>query len=434
MSIKAESFGRFPKVNHKIIDNLIWTSDNPDFSDKDLNYLAYGYGKSYGDSCLNPDNVLIKTQYLNRFINFDSKLGILTVESGVTLDQCIQFLMPRGWFLPVTPGTKFITVGGAIANDVHGKNHHKAGTFGCHVLSFELLRSDLTRIECSPSENAELFSATIGGLGLTGIITKAKFKCTPCNGPMIDSENIKFRSFEEFFEINAYSNDYEYTVAWINTNSDGAGIYTRGNFAIRENKRDFYEFNQKLIPFPIEIDLINPLSVLAFNTLYYSKQFEKKSRSIVHYNPFFYPLDAITGWNKVYGKNGFLQYQFVLPHEAGINALKKIFKMITESGNSSFLTVLKTFGDIASPGMMSFPKTGITMAIDFKINNSNIFRLLNRADEVLSSYGGILYPAKDARMSPSHFKEFFPNWQEFQKYTDPKFSSGFWKRVTGNPS
>lgn len=434
MNNSAESFGRYPKVEHKRIDHLLWTTDDPDFTDENLSYLPYGYGKSYGDSCLNPYGALIKTEYLNRFIHFDSQLGILTVESGVTLDQCINFLIPRGWFLPVTPGTKFITIGGAIANDVHGKNHHKAGTFGCHVLSFELLRSDLSRVECSPNINSELFSATIGGLGLTGIITKVTFKCVSCNGPMIDAENIKFRTFEEFFSINDNSSDYEYTVAWVNTNSEGAGIYTRGNFAKVENQKDFYDFNQVLLPFPVEIDLINPLSVHIFNTLYYTKQFENKLKGIVHYNPFFYPLDAVTGWNKVYGKKGFLQYQFVLPHSAGLPALKKIFKIITESGNSSFLTVLKTFGNVKSPGMLSFPKPGITMAIDFKINNSNIFRMLDKADSVLSDYGGILYPAKDARMSANHFKEFYPNWSEFQQYIDPKFSSGFWKRVTGNQS
>ncbi|MBX3042317.1 MAG: FAD-binding oxidoreductase [Candidatus Kapabacteria bacterium] len=426
-----ESFGRYPKVHHKKNDYLFWRNENPDFSDEN-SFLPFGLGKSYGDSCLNPDNNLISINYLNKFISFDDKNGILEVESGVTLEQCIAFLIPRGWFLPVTPGTKLITIGGAIANDVHGKNHHVAGTFGCHIISFELLRSDLSRTYCSREQNTELFNATIGGLGLTGIITKVKFQCTRCNGPMIDSENIKFRSFEEFFEVNAGSSDYEFTVAWVNTNSDGSGILSRGNFADANLQPEKYDYVSKSLPFPVDYDFINPLSVAAFNFLYYTKQLEDRQRLIIDYNPFFYPLDAVNGWNKAYGKRGFLQYQFVIPFENGLENLKSIFKIITAGGNSSFLTVLKTFGGIKSPGMLSFPKPGITMAIDFKMTGQKILDILDLSDKIVRDAGGILYPAKDARMSGEDFRYFYPQWKEFKQYIDPKFSSGFWRRVTGD--
>lgn len=431
MNNLIESFGRYPKVNHNNFENLLWISDNPNFDDKRNTFLPYGLGKSYGDSCLNPENNLIGTRFLNRLIKFDPVNGILEAESGVTLEQCINFLMPRGWFLPVTPGTKLITLGGAIANDVHGKNHHKSGTIGNHIISFELLRSDYSRTLCSLKENPELFAATIGGLGLTGLITKIEIQCIKCDGPLIDCENIKFRSFEQFFEINEESKAFEYTVAWIDTNSDGSGIYTRGNFSVKEHQISYDDFKHSATPFPFELDLINPVSVYIFNSLFYAKQLEDKEKKQVHFNPFFYPLDAVFGWNKVYGKKGFLQYQFVIPHEAGLLGLKEIYHRLKASGNSSFLTVLKTFGDIKSPGILSFPKPGITMAIDFKITNNQIFKTLDKVDEVVKHFGGILYPAKDARMSGDNFRKFYPQWDVFSKYIDPQFSSGFWKRVTG---
>lgn len=427
-----ESYGRYPKLKHKSYNEFSWLADNPDFSDENAKYLAYGLGKSYGDSCLNPDGNLIGTRFLNKIINFDYESGILKVESGITLEKCIEFLLPKGWFLPVTPGTKLITIGGAVANDVHGKNHHVAGTFGCHVLSFELLRSDYSRVICSETSNYDLFKATIGGLGLTGIITWVEFKCIKCNGPMIEMESIKFRSFEEFFEINNKSKDYEFTVSWVDTNSMGCGLYSRGNFASSDKQIYSDKISSNQIPFPFDYDFINPISVYIFNNLYYSKQFEDKIQQVIHYNPFFYPLDAINGWNKAYGKRGFIQYQFVIPEKNGLETLTRIFSIITKSGNSSFLTVLKTFGDIKSPGMLSFPRPGITMAIDFKMTGKKVLELLNEADEIVKDVGGALYPAKDSRMSSNNFKLFYPNWEEFSKFIDSKFTSGFWTRVTGN--
>jgi FAD/FMN-containing dehydrogenase len=426
-----ESFGRYPKVEHSKIIKLFWRSDVPEFKSITGKILPYGLGKSYGDSCLNEGHVLINTRGLNKFISFDDKTGILRCESGVTLSECIDFLLPRGYFLPVTPGTKYITLGGAVANDVHGKNHHKAGTFGCHVTQFELLRSDGHKNICSLKSNPDLFSSTIGGLGLTGLITWVEFKAIRVHGPIIDMESIKFKSFEEFFEINTESNlNYDYTVAWVNVSKPGHGIYMRGTFANSLKQKPYNTKINKQIPFPLEIELINPLTVKLFNMLYEGKQFGKVKKAYVDINPFFYPLDAVDGWNKVYGKKGFLQYQFVIPFDNYLQNLKEIFSIIKKSGMSSFLTVLKTFGDVKSPGMLSFPKPGVTLAIDFKMTGERTLTVLETADKIVRNAGGILYPAKDARMASEDFKKFYPNWKKFSQYIDPKFSSSFWRRVT----
>ncbi len=422
-----KSFGNYPKLNHASYQYFSWLSDNLDFSD-DSKYLCYGFGKSYGDSCLNPDGNIIFTQFLNRIINFDNENGVLCVESGITLKQCIDFLMPRKWFLPVTPGTKLITVGGAVANDVHGKNHHRSGTFGNHIIRFELLRSDGTRLICSKNENIEYFKATIGGLGLTGIITWVEFQCIRTNGPVIENENIKFNSLEEFFEINEKSKNYEYTVSWLDTNTLSRGIFSRGDFASREFQQD-YKSQEAKLSIPFECETINPITVYTFNILYFLKQFDKFKKNYIDFNSFFYPLDAINNWNKFYGKNGFIQYQFVIPLENGLSTLKKILNTIVSKSNNSFLTVLKTFGDIKSPGIMSFPKEGITVAIDFKMKDKAILEKLDASDEIVTDCGGAVYPAKDARMSPQNFKKFYPQWEYFSKFIDPKFSSGFWQRV-----
>lgn len=427
------SFGRYPKVEHFDVQKLLWTHKIPDIQEFEHSVLPYGYGKSYGDSCLNEGGILLDTKGWDKLISFDPENLLLECEAGVTLADCLEFLVPRGYFLASTPGTKHITVGGAIANDVHGKNHHRLGTFGCHVKEFELVRSDRTRLICSPEENSELFKATIGGLGLTGLITKAKFSVVKIPSPFIEMESIKFDNLEEFYEINDESKDYDFSVSWVDstaTSADlGRGLFGRGNFASFEKGNMPKEPSGGVKPFPFDAPFINPLSVGAFNTLYYNKQINKKEKSIVHYEPFFYPLDAVDGWNKAYGKKGFLQYQFVLPFGDDLFYLKEIMRFIVESGISSFLTVLKTFGNIQSPGMLSFPRPGITLAIDFRMTDETL-HVLEETDRVVREAGGVIYPAKDARMSADNFKHFYPQWEEFKKYKDPKFSSSFWRRVT----
>jgi FAD/FMN-containing dehydrogenase len=384
--------------------------------------------------------VLLDARGLDRYIAFDPGTGILRCEAGVLLSEILELTVPRGWFLAVTPGTKLVTVGGAIANDVHGKSHHRMGTFGCHVRQFELLRSDGTHLLCSPTENPEWYQATIGGLGLTGLILWAEIALKPIANPYIDLETIRYGHLDEFFQLSSESDrDFEYTVSWIDClargRSLGRGLFMRANHAAalcpdrpRAPHRGF--------TFPVEppLSLVNGVTLRAFNFLYYHRQLKKQQRAIVHYDPFFYPLDAIRQWNRLYGRRGFLQYQCVVPFREGAASLQEILGRIAAAGSGSFLAVLKVFGDIASPGLLSFPRPGITLALDFPNRGRKTLDLLESLDEVVRRAGGAVYPAKDARMSRYSFQQYFPQWEMLQRYRDPHFSSSFWRRVTEDRS
>lgn len=427
------SFGRYPKANPAKVVNLFWRSDIPDLKKYNMPVLPYGLGKSYGDSCQNNKGVLLDCTGMNKMVDFNPEEATITVESGVTLKDVLDYIVPRGFFLHSTPGTKLITVGGAVANDVHGKNHHIKGTFGTHVIEFELLRSTGERMTCSRRTNPELFRATIGGLGLTGLITQVKFSIMKVPSPFVEYENIKFRSLEEFFEINDASQGYEGTVSWVDCGSKrtmGRGLFTRGGF-IGPETRKLPELpkKDKTITFPFDFNFANRLTVKMFNIAYYHKQLKKKQSGIWHYNNFFYPLDAINEWHKGYGKKGFLQYQFVLPFDNCIKNLKKIFTTIIDSNMQSCLTVLKTFGNVESPGMLSFPRPGVTFAIDFPMKGNKTLKILEETDKIAADAGGVIYPAKDARMSSEHFLQFYPEYEEFKKFIDPAFDSDFHKRV-----
>ncbi len=434
------SWGRYPKSNPAKVVPLYWLSQVPRLDQFAQPVLAHGRGRSYGDSCLNDGGVLLDTLGLNRFMHLDPQSGVIRCEAGVSLEEILRLAIPAGWFLPVSPGTQFVTIGGAVANDVHGKNHHRAGTFGCHVKSLEVLRSDGERVICSPEENADLFGATVGGLGLTGLILWVELQLKRVAGPWIDCETIRFRRVEEFFALSAESDQtHEYTVAWLDCVSGGQklgrGLFMRGNHSARPlNGNSVKQAGAGLVRgFNAPEFLINRATVRMFNALYFHAPMRDFKRQTVSYQKFFYPLDGVTGWNKLYGQRGFLQYQFVVPFEKR-EAVEEILGLIALSRLVCTLSVLKIFGSVASPGLLSFPRPGVTLALDFPIQGDATFELCRRFDEVVLRCGGAVYPAKDARMSRATFEASFPKLNEFAPIVDPHFSSDFWRRVSGGGS
>ena len=425
------SWGRVLRSPHAIIDVSNRTSAMPQLPADAPHLLPYGNGRSYGDSCLNAGGALLKTRRLDRFISFDPATGVLACESGVLFDEILRLVVPQGWFLPVTPGTRFVTIGGAIANDVHGKNHHLAGTFGRHVHCFELLRSDGQRLLCSGAENPEWFAATVGGLGLTGLITWAEIQLRRIGNPWMDSETIRYQSLDDFFALCRESDrDYEYTVSWVDCAGKGKklgrGLFMRANHAPALAEPAKHQPRTRTFPFVPPVSLVNSLSLKAFNALYYHKQ---SGRSLQHYESFFYPLDGILEWNKLYGPRGFYQYQCVVPLQASKEATTQLLQEIGQSGLGSFLAVLKLCGSPLSPGMLSFPQSGVSLALDFPNRGESLHKLFTRLDAIVSEAGGRIYPAKDGRMSSEMFRAGYPEWQAFSRYIDPRFSSSFWRRV-----
>lgn len=430
-----ESWGRYPTYDADVRP-LHWQDEFPRIIDGvHHGALPVGMGRSYGDVCLLKDGTLVKTTGMNRLLGFDPATGVLTAEAGITLAQILDFAVPRGFFLPVTPGTKYVTLGGAIANDIHGKNHHVAGTFGCHVPQFELVRSDGTRLRCSPAENPDLFSATIGGMGLTGVITWAQLRLKPIVSRKVDYQGIQFHGIDEFLDLTAQSQNIEYTVSWIDVTSTGKN-FARGIFMQGDHSQvpgELKPSSEPKLTFPLELPgwVLNGASVGLFNTLFFNKQMKPRVSALQDYEPFFYPLDAVLKWNKMYGKRGLLQFQYVIPWEHAREGTIAILHEVARSGLASFLAVLKAFGDVPSPGMMSFPKPGITLALDFPIKPEKSFALFDRLAEMTHEFGGRLYPAKDARMTAPQFQAFYPQWPQFARFKDPALTSSFWERVIG---
>lgn len=426
-----ESWGRYPKAAQSAFP-LYWTSDSVPF-DRLGTVLPRGQGRSYGDACLNDGGTLLLTERLDRFLDFDAETGLILCEAGVTLGRILDLIVPRGFFLPVSPGTRHVSVGGAIANDIHGKNHHRAGTFGRYVTRFEILRSNGEKLVCSPTENPELFRATVGGLGLTGLILWAEIRLKPIAGPWIALETIPFSDLEEFFAISRESDrGFEYTVAWLDGFSAGRGLFFRGNHA--EAPDGYHERGECLsVPFDFPQGVLNRAVVKAFNALYGDWNANLPSPRRVSLDAFFYPLDAVGRWNRVYGKRGFLQYQCVVPEgETGRRPIQAIWDSVAGSGLTSFLAVLKVFGSLESSGMLSFPRPGVTLALDFPMVGERLLRFLDELDEMVLDFGGCIYPGKDARMSAATFQAGFPHWRKFAGYIDPQFSSGLWRRVTAS--
>ena len=437
-----ESWGRYPKLNGTVVP-VNWQGDFPGVAQgmHAGGALPVGMGRSYGDVCLLDGGNLLLTTGMDRLIDFDPATGILTAEAGITLAQILDFAVPRGFFLPVTPGTKYVTLGGAIANDIHGKNHHVAGTFGCHVTRFELVRSDGSRRICSPTEDPDWYAATIGGLGLTGFIPWASLRLIPIVSRMIDVEYIHFHGIDEFLDLTKRYAHSTYTVSWVDVTSTGR-TFARGIFMAGEHAKVPGELKPSPSPklvFPFEAPgfALNKFSVAAFNTLFFHKQIQSHKKFVQDYEPYFYPLDAVLRWNRMYGKRGLLQFQYAIPWEHAREGTIAILHEVAKSGLASFLAVLKAFGDIPSPGLMSFPQPGITLALDFPIKPGLSVPLVARLADMTRDFGGRLYPAKDAAMTAAQFQTFYPQWQRLARFRDPLLTSSFWERVTqpvGAPS
>lgn len=393
--------------------------------------LAFGNGRSYGDVCLNPEGVLWHTAGLDHLIAWDAETGRLQCEAGVLLRDIQRAMLPQGWMLPVTPGTQLVTVGGAVANDVHGKNHHVQGSFGHHVRRLWLARTDGQMIECGPDLEPLWFAATVGGLGLTGVIVRAELQLARVAGPWLDTETLPYANLNEFFVLADDSEaQWEHTVSWIDClgGDAGRGVFMRAN-PVSVGERPAPKSRSRRMPFTPPVSLVNGLSLRLFNTAYYQAKRWGAGRALAHYEPFFYPLDNLQEWNRMYGPRGFYQYQSVVPRSVGLEATRTMLREIERSGQGSFLAVLKTFGDQAAPGMLSFPRPGVTLALDFPNRGEPTLRLFERLDAVVREAGGAIYPAKDARMPRALFEAGYARLNEFLPFRDPGISSAMSRRL-----
>jgi decaprenylphospho-beta-D-ribofuranose 2-oxidase len=412
----VRNWGNYPALESELIEPYDQDRLAADIRDWQ-SVIARGNGRCYGDSALQKH--IVSTLGMDKFLSFDREKGILRCESGVLLSDILELVVPEGFFLPVTPGTKFITLGGAVASNVHGKNHHSEGAFASHVLDFDILTDEGPR-RCSRTENRDLFVATMGGMGTTGILTAVTIALKRIETSYIRQKSIKAANLEEILDLFEEYNDPTYSVAWIDClkkgPSMGRSILMLGEHATREElqgrRADLLKVHpgrQLDIPFFFPDFTLNSLSIGIFNFLFYHKQTARIKESFIHYDPFFYPLDILHNWNRIYGKSGFTQYQFVIPLEAGREGMKRIMQEITNSGQGSFLAVLKKFGHSDEPvSPLSFPMEGYTLALDFKVSR-DVFALLDRLDEIVLAHQGRLYLAKDARMSTETFRKSYPS-------------------------
>ncbi len=396
--------------------------------------IAYGMGRSYGDVCLNPHGSLWMTHALDRFIAFDDTTGMLQCQAGMTLQTIQQLMVHRGWMLPVTPGTQHITVGGAIANDIHGKNHHQWGTFGHHVHDLVLQRTDGQIIACSQRENKDWFAATIGGLGLTGLIVQATLQLRPIPSPWLTTQTIGYHHLNAFFQHEAQSQaHWEHTVAWIDC------THKKRQRGLLMHAKPCHHHAQKppkkralTLPITPPFSMVNRISLRLFNLAYYHLNAQSKQTAIQYYTDFLYPLDHISQWNRLYGPKGFYQYQSVVPPETSFDATQAMIQTIAQANDGSFLTVLKTFSNRPSLGMLSFVREGTTLALDFPNKGAKTQQLFARLDAIVKEAKGRIYPAKDARMPKAMFEIGYPKFNTFMKYRDPGISSAFSRRVMGD--
>ncbi len=381
---------------------------------RDNTFIPKGNSRSYGDCALNKNVIDVRPK--NYFIDFNNKTGLLHVQAGVLLAEILEVFVPRGWFLKITPGTKFITIGGAIASDVHGKNHHIDGCFSSCVKEFRIMLPDGEVVTCTKDKNPDLWNATCGGMGLTGVILDAKIYLKRIHSCYIHQKTYKADNLLETFELFEANRQAPYSVAWIDCISKGKALGRSlvmvGDFLDNGNLELPSKY-QLSIPFYLPRATLNKWFIKTFNLLYYHKHHTKISQKKVDLDTFFYPLDTIGHWNRIYGKKGFLQYQFILPKEASFHGLKEILTTLSKAKKSPFLGVLKLYGP-ANSNWLSFPLEGYSMALDLKIERG-IFKLLNRLDQIVLRHHGRLYLTKDARMSRQTVDAGYPNIHRFRE-------------------
>ena len=407
--------------------------------------IARGQGRSYGDAAMLRDGMVMLTERLTRIGSFTEESGVLRAEAGTTLAAVTNELLPRGWFPAVVPGTRFVSLGGCVAADIHGKNHHRDGSFGAHVKEIEIVLANRSRRRCSPEKDAELFWATIGGMGLTGVITEVSFQLIPVESSYIVVQHHQAKDLDTSFEVlSDQAWDDHYTVAWIDCLAKGShlgrSVLMRGHHAKLDDLPARLRHTphakprrQRNLGFDLPSWTLNSLSMTAFNALYYRLQGRRQQPFLADYESFFFPLDRIGNWNRIYGKRGFVQYQCVLPDVEAHQGLRALLEALAAAGRSSFLCVLKRFGP-AGEGLLSFPIEGYTLTLDLPVNDTELFPFLNRLDAIVLQYGGRVYLAKDARLSAEAFRAMYPRldeWRRIKLKIDPEnhFDSDLARRL-----
>ncbi len=439
---EISGFGKYPKVKSKIYRPATVTETIESISKpNETSVIARGLGRSYGDASLNENNFVSEDLLLNKYISFDEQTGVLKCEPGVSIEDILETFVPRGWFPPVTPGTKYVTIGGAIASDIHGKNHHKDGSFSNFLNNFTILTSDRNFLNCSREENSDLFWATIGGMGLTGIITDAEIRLKKIESPFINFKSIRFTNLDSLVDaFEKYDNDFVYSVAWIDVlakgSKTGKSVLLLGNHSEKKDlpqkfsSNTFHPKKKKNVPVELPSFTLNRLTVGLFNKAYYL--LHSDTDTIVDYDTFFYPLDSILNWNNVYGKKGFAQYQLCVPEEKGQEAIRKILNKVTEYHGYSFVSVLKKMGE--HTGILSFPIKGYTLSMDFPVR-SNVTEMIKELDKIVMDYGGRTYLTKDAFLDENTFKKmydgYWQKWREIKQKYDPQnlFGSNLSRRI-----
>ena len=438
---ELSGFGKYPKARCKV-------TQPPGLFDineilKKNTVIPRGLGRSYGDASLNETGIVAETALMNRFISFDETSGIVNCEAGVTYKDLLDTFVIRGWFPAVTPGTKYVTMGGAIASDVHGKNHHKVGSISSFVRSFRILTAAGEILDCSREKNSSLFWATVGGMGLTGFILDCEIQLKKITSPYIFNKAIKLGNLDALFDkIEEFSDDYHYSVAWIDVvakgSSYGRGILLLGNNAgfdelpDKLKKRSQLKYIEKKIavPFEIPFNALNKLTVSLFNAGIYMTA--RNTEDYQHYDKYFYPLDFVLDWNHIYSKNGLIQYQLNVPLEKGKEAIDKVLKKVVSYGGGSFLAVIKKMGN--QEGILSFPFEGYTLSMDFPVKKGTI-EMCRELDKIVMEYGGRTYLTKDSILDEKTFKQMYSGlwekWMETKMKYDPnnKFTSNLGRRI-----